>query len=686
MHLNVLTIRATFILILNLVTWEALANQNFVTVGDPNNPQDILSGCGSVEEIFQISKFEVSNTQYAEFLNIVAARVDTYGLYSPLMEEHFWGGIEKIRNENTIHYQVKEGYEKKPVTFVSYYDAIRYVNWLHYGKPDQGTLNSTEGDALNGAYDTSDIEQPNKVIKRNDGAQYFLPNCNEWTKAAFYSKKSGYMQFSINSNELNEGDKSINFYSKDGWAFPYPHLVDVDYLSEFPSPYGTLNQQGNVAEWVEEEIGAISAMVLGGSLFMNKSSLKRSYKDGELPDHKLSTFGFRVARKEQIITGQIKVNKKNTPNKIVQKLTTKEPINPEYTLIDYEGNLSDPVNGYGAVDYKFYMSRYALTNKDYGYFLNDVARINDKHSLYNINMSTGVLGGIIRSSIGKHFSYAVKVGYENLPVTYVSWFDIARYVNYLHFGKPNKGEAILSTTEGNGSLGAYDTRNFPKASFYKAESLPETRNIGAKFWIPTSNEWYKAAYFDPERFGNRKYWDYPNRSSLPPKLDKNNSLANYQGDHLAVGSPLYLSSVYSYVDTHGYFDILGMGGNVWEWLEDWRNRADGTCWRFDEWVKGLRGGSFGYTYRGLHSSTLDPGDPRDEYYIYGARIAKAFDVNGFHEKEISMKEALINLQKTISKRYVLVAGVVTGVLMTFLILLIIKRLRSHFLLSKSKNI
>ncbi len=675
-------IRTAFFLTLNIAAWGAQASQDFVTVGDPNNPSDVVSGCGSVENVFQISKFEVSNNQYAEFLNTVATSVDPYELYSSLMAEHFWGGIVKIKTDNAIHYQVKKGYEKKPVTFVSYYDAIRYINWLHYGKPDQSILNSTEGDGLNGAYDTSKIVQSNNVIKRNDGAQYFLPNCNEWTKAAFYSKKSGYMQFAINSNELNGKVKSINFYSKAGWSFPYPHLVNVDFLSKFPSSYGTFNQQGNVAEWVEEEIGSISAMVLGGSLFMNESALSRSYKDGELPDHKLSTFGFRVARKEQVKVGNIK----STFNQTIEERTIKETIVREYTLIDHEGNLSDPVNGYGAVNYKFYISKYGLTNKDYVHFLNDVARVNDKHTLYNTNMTTGVLGGIIRSSIGKKFTYEVKAGYENLPVTYVSWFDIARYVNYLHFGKPNKGEGILSTTEGNESLGAYDTRNFPTSSFYEAESLPETRNTGAKFWIPTSNEWYKAAYFDPARFGNRKYWDYPNRSSSPPAVGKNNSLANYQGAHLAVGSPLYLASVYSYVDTRGYFDVLGMGGNVWEWLEDWRNRAEGTCWRCDEWVKGLRGGSFGYTYRGLHANTLDPGDPRDEYYIYGARIAKAYDNRGFHKTKVLMKVAVENLQKSISKRYVLLVGVITGVFMTLLMLLIIKRFKDRFILSQGKSI
>jgi formylglycine-generating enzyme len=42
-----------------------------------------------------------------------------------------------------------------------------------------------------------------------------------------------------------------------------------------------------------------------------------------------------------------------------------------------------------------------------------------------------------------------------------------------------------------------------------------TRNADAKFWIPTENEWYKAAYHKNDGVtGN--YWDYPTRSDSVP--------------------------------------------------------------------------------------------------------------------------------------------------------------------------
>lgn len=62
---------------------------DWVTVGDPGNigdPQESCYQCGpgttfgAVAYEYRIGKYEVTNAQYAKFLNAVAA-TDTYGLY-----------------------------------------------------------------------------------------------------------------------------------------------------------------------------------------------------------------------------------------------------------------------------------------------------------------------------------------------------------------------------------------------------------------------------------------------------------------------------------------------------------------------------------------------------------------------------------------------------------------------------
>lgn len=79
------------------------------------------------------------------------------------------GGINKIKQNNGKYkYQTKQGWERKPVVYISFYDLCRYANWMHYGCPNTGkcTIKTTEGTAIQGAYDTSKFgTQSKKSIK-----------------------------------------------------------------------------------------------------------------------------------------------------------------------------------------------------------------------------------------------------------------------------------------------------------------------------------------------------------------------------------------------------------------------------------------------------------------------------------------------------------------------------------------
>lgn len=62
---------------------------DWVTVGNPGNAADPLNegeipGIGSFDYEYRIAKHEVTNDQYAEFLNAVAG--DHNGLYHPSMD------------------------------------------------------------------------------------------------------------------------------------------------------------------------------------------------------------------------------------------------------------------------------------------------------------------------------------------------------------------------------------------------------------------------------------------------------------------------------------------------------------------------------------------------------------------------------------------------------------------------
>ena len=251
-----------------------------VPIGNPGNPADTRynpSGVGSVDYNFRIGKYEVTNAQYVEFLNGVdPTGANTLELYKPDMTTSFYnvGGILRdLGAANGSKYSVKAGREDNPVIFVTWFDAIRFANWLHNG---QGG-----GDTENGAYTIEPGTPGFFSITRNPGARWWLPSENEWYKAA-YHKNDGvtgnYWDYPTSTNAIPYSDQppgsdapdpsnTANFPKNDNLANGYDdgyavtgstiansaqnYLTDVGAYTFSTSPYGTFDQGGNVAEWNE---------------------------------------------------------------------------------------------------------------------------------------------------------------------------------------------------------------------------------------------------------------------------------------------------------------------------------------------------------------------------------------------------------------------------------------------------
>src|SRR5690606_38893373 len=109
----------------------------WVAIGAPGNAPDVASNCnaascGAVSHEYEIGRYEITNDQYAEFLNAVAAD-DPNGLYNPAMASDARGGIVRAGTPGTYTYSVKNGRGGDPVVFVSLWDAMRFANWLQNG-------------------------------------------------------------------------------------------------------------------------------------------------------------------------------------------------------------------------------------------------------------------------------------------------------------------------------------------------------------------------------------------------------------------------------------------------------------------------------------------------------------------------------------------------------------------------
>jgi len=169
------------------------------------------------------------------------------------------------------------------------------------------------------------------------------------------------------------------------------------------------------------------------------------------------------------------------------------------------GNATDPTTGYGVVSYDYGIGKYEVTLNQYTAFLNAVGAT-DTYGLYNTQMGSNPnIMGISRSGASGGYTYSV-IGSGNRPVTYVSWYDSARFVNWLHNGQPVGLQAAGTTEEG-----AYTLNG-------AVSGLGFARNANASFGLSSENEWYKAAYHQPTSDGGDfdNFWLYPTRSNTQP--------------------------------------------------------------------------------------------------------------------------------------------------------------------------
>ena len=92
--------------------------------------------CGAVDYAYNIGKYEVTNSQYTEFLNAVAT-TDPNDLYNTNMGSG-WndiGGITRGGSDGNYTYEARTNRGNRPVNYVSWYDTLRFANWLHNGQP-----------------------------------------------------------------------------------------------------------------------------------------------------------------------------------------------------------------------------------------------------------------------------------------------------------------------------------------------------------------------------------------------------------------------------------------------------------------------------------------------------------------------------------------------------------------------
>ena len=250
--------------------------------------------------------------------------------------------------------------------------------------------------------------------------------------------------------------------------------------------------------------------------------------------------------------------------------------------------------GYGAAPYEYNMGTYLVTNGQYCDFLNGVdADGTNPHNVYSALMGSDPRGGISLTPgnpIGS--KYATRPNMADKPVTFATWYDSLRFVNWL-----NNGQGAGDTEDG-----VYDmTQNF-------ADPASPARNPGTNWWLPSEDEWYKAAYYDG---GSSTYYDYPTGSNTAPtavqavdtgdfgNMGDGRNGDNTDGSNTPVTSGNYanMSNIADWNGQNGNVTTVGTNGGpspygtfdqaglMWEWLEEWtgvyRRRQRGGDWSRD---------------------------------------------------------------------------------------------------------
>lgn len=334
-------------------------------------------------------------------------------------------------------------------------------------------------------------------------AQYDSSNViiGSWSGVANHSSTGQLVSFSLDpsasSVKFRLYDQScgsgntVNFNQYANWNSselldPSGNLTTVGSNGK-TSFYGTYDQNGQVYEWNDlDNTTGIYRGLRGGSYASPGNDLLSTTRPTlPITEYEGNEVGFRVASD-------------TNPSGYLN-----------FVFVGDSGNSAD-ITGYGSVASEYYLGKYLVTNCAYTQFLNSVAITGDIKGLYNTGMLLDTRGGIEQHEsimqIGGEVSisvydYSCRANMCEKPVNYVSWFDAARYCNWLHHGKPSGNIDIIE--DGAYTLNGTTTGSAP------------IKNINASYYLPTENQWYKAAYYKGSGI-DAGYWTYATQTNIVP--------------------------------------------------------------------------------------------------------------------------------------------------------------------------
>ena len=334
-------------------------------------------------------------------------------------------------------------------------------------------------------------------------------------------------------------DITANFEFKSVWltnpphqSTPSPAPVSVGTAGR-ASAYGTFEQNGGLFELVAEPVNLLSLRYVWKQRYRGFSFADAPGQNGSGDLSKDDAYTRVSGSTETGYTTWLSIDSgggsgsSSAGTRGFRLCSSTNPLNlPSFVSVGNPGNAADS-NGFGSVGYNYMISATKFTLGELAEFLTifDI----QLRSL-NVN-SLSIFANTPFFNSWPRYGYTTATGqtttngyqvqswwlkkpeYECKPAFGIDWPLAACICNWLHNRVDDPNTTNIFT-------GVYDVLN--------TNALVTERNPNARYWIPLENEWYKAAYYDPNKGGSGMpgYWNYSTRTDSLPRA----VCANAAGD------------------------------------------------------------------------------------------------------------------------------------------------------------
>ena len=253
-----------------------------------------------------------------------------------------------------------------------------------------------------------------------------------------------------------------------------------------------------------------------------------------------------------------------------------------FVQISQTNNATDPASGnrYGAVPYEYRAGIYEITES---------------------MITKATASGLVGVTAGAWTN-------QNQPAGNLNWFEAAAFVNFLN---TNSGKTAAYNLAWDGSTWSMTLQNPTNAWTLGGTNL--YRNKNAYYFLPSENEWYKAAYYNA---AGTNYFLYPTASSTVPTAvtnGTNSGTAVFIGNTVSPVQP----AVVTLAGALSAYGTMGQGGNLREWTE---SATDGLYNNANAF-RAMRGGYYNSIAGTLASTNRDTFNPFIVNNTFGFRVA-----------------------------------------------------------------